>query len=328
MENELLTGRVSNYEITQRRPFALGNDSALYLGKSIEGAEVCIKLFRVPPETETAENSTEEFINEIQAQHKLKHQNILSILDYGEQAEHEAGPFIVYPFCDKGTLRKIIKEKPYLPITEALTYLEQISLAIDYAHSCGFIHGDLKPENILFKSNRIHPLLCDFGMSRYFPRRAEISLAPDAGGTLEYLSPEQIEGGQQSQRSDIYSLGLVAHELLTGKLPFDTSATAFMQMQSKVSGQLEDPSIANPNLSKTVISALKSALEKDPNLRPKTAGEFCKMLRGEINAKENKFSIPIKFWQVLDMKFKVAVIVALIGALATIVAAFINVTDK
>ncbi len=218
-------------------------------------------------------------------------------------------------------------EKPYLPVAEALAYLEQIAMAVDHAHSCGFIHGDVKPENVLFENNRSHPLLSDFGMSRYFPRTAAITVT-GAGGTPAYLSPEQIADSQQSPRSDIYSLGLVAHELLTGKLPFDLSAPAFRQMKAKVDGQLAEPRDANPNLSDTVVSALRCALQRDRDLRPKTAVEFCRMLRGDTAPTVPTASKSKGFWSSLDDKLKIALITGLIAAVAGIITALIKIVPE
>ncbi len=99
MDPELLRGKRGTYSITERRPFAFGAVSVLYKGDNEDGQPICIKMFRNAPETDSGDNALDEFLNEIDAQSQLKHQNILPILDYGKHAKHEPGPFIVYPLC-------------------------------------------------------------------------------------------------------------------------------------------------------------------------------------------------------------------------------------
>jgi len=143
------------------------------------------------------------------------------------------------------------------------------------------IHGDIKPENVLLSSDRLTAFLADFGIAQNFgvmELMATTTINVGRGGSSAYLSPEQLSENKQSTKSDIYAFGLVAYELLTGRLPFDISAPPFEQMLARVSGNLLDPRKANPALSEGVAEALLRALSRDPAARPQTAIAFCNLL--------------------------------------------------
>lgn len=109
---------------------------------------MCAKVFRPASEYDEPRDPA-GFLNELEAQRRLSHPNILPILDYG-QARDGAEPFVIYPLCRGGNLRALMKARPFVPFGEALPILGQVAAAIDAAHDHGFIHGDIKPENILF----------------------------------------------------------------------------------------------------------------------------------------------------------------------------------
>ena len=205
--------------------------------------------------------------------------------------------FLVLPFVEGGNLRQLIRNRDFVPLSEALPILGQIAAAIDMAHARGVIHGDVKPENILLSADKSHAYLCDFGMAKYFAIEESISTATESmlprvernesmavtsgapmAGSTAYLSPEQIESGAQSPRSDIYSLALLTYELLTRRLPFDISVGAFQQMKAKVEGKLIDPGSANPYLSPATRAALLRGLALNPDDRPSSATELCEEL--------------------------------------------------
>src|SRR5262249_13478460 len=158
----------------------------------------------------------------------------------------------------------------------------QIAQAIDFAHARGIVHGDIKPENVLFRDEaRSAAVLSDFGMSTHFALEEPISvLTRDAGGTTIYLSPEQISNNKQTARSDIYSFGMVAYELLTGAWAVPNDISAFQQMQAKVQGNLTPPRTHNPDLPSVVCDVLMRSLDLDPQQRPSSAALFCDTLEG------------------------------------------------
>jgi len=336
-DSERLPGRLGVYRILSRRPFALGRSSALYEAIGPDGQVVCAKLFRATTQGDDSPDPS-EFLSELEAQTHLSHPNILPILDFG-LAPDGADPFVIYPLCRGGNLRALITAKPFLPVSEAIPILAQVAAAIDAAHEEGFIHGDIKPENILFAEKGAHPLLGDFGISRHFPFVERFGTAPwlsgRNAGTITYLSPEQLADGEQSTRSDIYSFGIVAYEVLAGALPFDPNAPLYRQIEAKVDGTLIDPAEASPDLPKVVTDALRAALSVKRADRPTSAGAFCRMLKGEAIQRSQHCAqdgglpgaAPVGrkgTWASLDTKAKVTIIAAAIVAGAGILAALIN----
>jgi serine/threonine protein kinase len=231
--------------------------------------------------------------------------------------------------------------------------LEQVALAIDFAHKSGFIHGDIKPENILFLKDTSHCCLSDFGMSKYFSIVERISSLVSAepgqgGGSAAYLSPEQLEEGTLFPSSDIYSFAIVAYELLTGAKPFTISSPIFKQMQQKIRGDLFDPRDVNPKITVETRDGLLQGLKVDRKERPASAYEFCQMLvRGVRDETKSNKQTPgatmstesvlvngqprkgiRSSWQSLELKTKVGVISSILAALAGIIAAIIKIVPE
>lgn len=286
-ERQQFRGKKGIYLLKSSEPFAFGRSSVFFEGIDTKGHQVCIKLFREYPISSQKSQAVEEFSNELKTQSSLIHPNILPILDFGETDGLEIKPFLVLPLCS-GDLRSLLKTRDFFPLENAISILQQIALAIDYAHKNGVIHGDIKPENILFSQNPSQIYLADFGMSKYFvfkERFASVTnviiSVPSAGaGSTMYLSPEQLEKQHQSPFSDIYSFTMVAYEMLTGTLPIDITLPPYQQMKAKVEGRLIHPKKANPHLSDNVAKGLIWGLNVEPNYRPKTATELCQMLLG------------------------------------------------
>lgn len=277
----VIVGKSGSYRVDLARPFAYGRICVLFEGVDQRGARVCLKLFRSTPLDRFGHEAIGEFLRELGTHRLIDHPNVLPIIDFFREVEGaEQRMFLVLPFVEGGNLRQLIGNRDFVPLSETLPILRQIAAAIDTAHTRGIIHGDVKPENILLSADKSHAYLCDFGMAKYFAIQEKISTAtedPMAGSTA-YLSPEQIESSTQSPRSDIYSLALLTYELLTRRLPFDTSVGAFQQMKAKVEGKLIDPGLANPYLSPATRAALLRGLARNPDERPSSATEFCEEL--------------------------------------------------
>jgi serine/threonine protein kinase len=282
-------GSEDRYRANQN-PLAFGRASVLWLAQDSSSDLVCVKVFRG---ADTPTDRLEEFVNEMVARQTLDHRHILPILDYGHRsdADEVSRPFIVLPYCKGGNLRTMLRGRDFVSPEVFLPILEQIALAVDFAHANGVIHGDIKPENVLFlDEKRSHACLADFGIATFFPIREEITTQVGLGarrggasgaGSTAYLSPEQIGFNEQSPSSDIYALATVAYEVLTGRLPFDTSAPPFRQMQAKVRGEIIHPQTANVRLSKPICDGLTAGLSNKPRERPRSAKELCQLLRGE-----------------------------------------------
>ena len=277
----LFPGRKRTFSVSDPRPLGYGRSSVLFRGADGEGRPVCVKFFHGVMREHWG--YVRAFEDELNAQSSLDHPNVLPVLDYGLATPHQESPFLILPLCEGGNLRQFMEQRRFHPLPIALPILRQVAAALDFAHASGFLHGDIKPENVLFATDRSHVYVSDFGLSRYFnlsDPRTSTAVAAGGGGSTAYLSPEQITYDQQSPRSDIYALAIVAYELVTGHLPFATDQPVFRQMLAKVEGQIVDPHLHNPTIPDSARLALLASLDKDPSRRPRLASEFCRLLEG------------------------------------------------
>lgn len=273
-----LVGAKGTYSIDAADPLAYGRLSVLFAGLGEDGQRVCVKMFRDRLETN---DGAVDFARELTIISGLKHRSILPLLDYGTATEPSRRPFLVLPLCERGNLRSLLLTRNFLPLDEAMTYLRDVASALDYAHEAGIIHGDVKPENILL-GNDDRARLADFGASKYrlIGARKNTTTAKGVTGpfTEMYASPEQIEVGRQSVRSDVYSFSMVAYELLTGEPPISDQEPAYQRMRAKIEGRLRDPLEVNPSLPKGAAEALMRGLSTEAKNRPRSAGELVLML--------------------------------------------------
>jgi eukaryotic-like serine/threonine-protein kinase len=331
---ERLQGRHGGYELLDPKPVMFGRLSAFFSARDERtGGEVLVKRFT---DLTHDDSPVKSFYREVDTIFGLRHPNILQIIDY-EEGDDKTAPFLVLPWCRGGNLRQLSRQQDFLPLETAMHLLRQTASAIDYAHQQGVIHGDIKPENILLSDDKRTARLADFGMAKHFEvtdRVVSKELVVDGGGgTSAYLSPEQLSNNVQTPRSDIYSFGLVAYELLAGRLPFDLQAPLYRQLQARVAGDLVDPQVANPAISITVRDALNCALASDAAARPASAQEFCDMLMGlrrPISKPVPKSGRrrPNAIWQDLEPAGKAAVVGAAIAAGGGILVALVQLLPK
>lgn len=175
---------------------------------------VAIKILRESLDDEKSVVSS--FIKEAQSSASLVHNNIVSVYDVGEEDELN---YMVMEYVDGITLKEYIKENGALPWQEACDFAIQIGQGINEAHSISIIHRDIKPQNILMTKDKTLKVT-DFGIARAMAGETTV-VGGSALGSVHYISPEQARGGFTDVRSDIYSLGIVLYEMLTGKVPFD-----------------------------------------------------------------------------------------------------------
>ncbi len=217
--------------------------------------------------------AVKRFINETKAISMLKHSNIVGVYDISVDSEPK---YIAMEYVKGVTLMAYMEEKGILPFDETEKYVLQILAALSHAHSKGIIHRDIKPQNIIIDSNG-NVKVADFGIAK-LPGNETISLADKAIGTVNYINPEQACGKAIDARSDIYSLGIMMYEMVTGKLPFvaDTPvATAYMQIHDKP----QKPSSINPKVAKGLEQIILKAMKKNPENRFQTAGEMFSCLK-------------------------------------------------
>jgi serine/threonine protein kinase len=223
------------------------------------------------------------FRREADAIAALDHVHIMPIYEYGEQ---EDIAYLVMPYVTGGTLRANLEERKILPIGETVTIIEQAAAALDCAHASGIIHRDLKPANILFHADgRI--LLADFGLAKVLREVKEhdennkkstaLTSVGTIVGTPEYLSPEQGTGKPIDNRSDIYSLGIVLYQMLTGHVPFSGSSPVAIAIKHA----MEPPpplTLLNPDIPADIEAIVLKAIAKKPEERYSTAREMAQAL--------------------------------------------------
>lgn len=284
-KNELLGKTLGT--CTLERLIGHGGMGAVYLARQQRPRRsVAVKVFLPGPalDDEARADFLARFRREADAIASLDHINIIPIYEYGEQNQQA---YLVMPYISGGTLRQIINTRGPLPLNEALPLVEQIAEALDYAHKLGIIHRDIKPGNILFHADG-RLLLADFGLAKILSETT-LSAHDDAPsishgamiGTPEYISPEQALGKPIDRRTDVYSLGIVLFQMLTGRVPFAGSspvATAVMHTQSEP----PLPSTIMPTITPEVEAVMLQAIAKSPAQRYATAGEFARALHVAI----------------------------------------------
>jgi formylglycine-generating enzyme required for sulfatase activity/tRNA A-37 threonylcarbamoyl transferase component Bud32 len=231
--------------------------------------DVAVKVIRTEKLTE--ENKARalvRFEREAKSLAKLTHTNIVKVTDYGE---YEGKPYLVMPYLPGGTLKQRLG-KP-MPWQEAVKLLLPIAGALEFAHSQNIIHRDVKPSNILITSTG-EPMLSDFGIAKILDAEETRDLTGTGVGigTPEYMAPEQGMG-QADERSDIYALGIVLYEMITGRIPFRAD-TPLAILLKKSQESLASPKQFVPDLPQSVEDVLIKALARDPSHRYQTLGGF------------------------------------------------------
>jgi eukaryotic-like serine/threonine-protein kinase len=242
--------------------------STLYRATDLrDGRQVAIKIPH--PEMETDPVLLERFKREQEIGQELDHPGIVKTYD----GEERSRLYMVIEWVDGKLLRALLNEKRKLPIDRAEIITLGICDALDYMHKHGVVHRDLKPENVMVDEwNRVK--LIDFGIAmKEDARRLTFAGPSPLLGTPDYISPEQVKGQRGDQRSDIYALGAMLYEMLTGQPPF-TGSNPLAVMNERV---LNDPKPArtlNPEISPQLQEILYRALERDPRHRYATAAEM------------------------------------------------------
>src|SRR4051812_4994294 len=248
------------------RKLGAGGMADVYLAEDQElGRRIAIKILNDRHAND--EQFIERFRREAKNAAALNHPNIVSIYDRGE-AEHTY--YIAMEFLDGRTLKELVVGRGPAPVKVAVEYARQILSALRFAHRHGIVHRDIKPHNVLVdREGRVK--VTDFGIAR-----AGTSQMTEAGsivGTAQYLSPEQARGTEVDQRSDLYSLGVVLYELLTGQTPFDGDTPVEIAMKH-LSAAPRPPSQIRHDVPHDLDTVVTRALAKDPAARYQSADEM------------------------------------------------------
>lgn len=227
---------------------------------------VAVKILR--SEFINDEEFLKRFRIEAQAAASLSHPNIVSIYDVGHEDDIH---YIVMEYVNGATLKEYIDEKGALDWREAVNIASKISLAIEHAHKNHIIHRDIKPHNILFTKDGMLKVT-DFGIARAVSS-STITMAGSTIGSVHYFSPEQARGGFTDEKSDLYSLGIVLFELLTGKLPFDGESPVAVAIKH-IQDEPSEPVSIKGDIPAGVNSIVMRAIQKDQSLRYQSASEL------------------------------------------------------
>ena len=229
-----------------------------------------VALKFLPHRLESHEPERARLLQEAQATSALNHPNVCTVYDIGSEGEQQ---FIVMEFIEGKTLREVV---PVKKMQDAIAYAIQIAEALQEAHAHGIVHRDIKSENIMVNSkNQIKVM--DFGLAK-LKGSLKLTKTSSTVGTLAYMAPEQIQGGDVDARSDIFSFGIVLYEMLTGRLPFRGEHDAAM-MYSIVNDEPEPLQRYLPEISSDLVHVINRALDKDPEDRYQSAHDMVIDLR-------------------------------------------------
>ncbi len=202
------------------RKLGQGGMGAVYLAEQLGiGHRVALKFLK--SEFSSDAEIARRFLNEAKSYARVAHPNAVALHDFGQ--DEEGNLFIAMEYCEGVDLKKVIAEQGRLPLIEAIEIVLQVADVLANAHEKGVIHRDLKPENIMIRRGirGVHAKVLDFGIARLMDAGTKLTVAGAIAGTPRYMSPEQVEGKEVDARADIYSLGIVLFESLTGRQPFD-----------------------------------------------------------------------------------------------------------
>ena len=289
LTGELIDGR---YQLTRQ----VGNGGMASIYEAIDtrlDRKVAVKIMH--PHLAQDEAFVNRFIREAKAAAALSHPNVVAVQDQGWNQNGVPAVFIVMELIEGHTLRDYLNERGRFEIKDAINYLTPILSALSAAHDLGIVHRDIKPENILIsKEGRIK--IADFGLARGELIGSTMTIESSVIlGSVSYLSPEQVQRGVADSRSDVYAVGIVAFEMLTGEKPFlgdSPIQIAYMHVNQEI------PSLRTKrkDIPEALDELIMTATNRDPDKRPRNAGEFLKSLetiQHDIDPKTNQMKLAL-----------------------------------
>ncbi len=274
MAEELIGKTVNGYEIL--RQIGQGGMARVYLARQRSMNRHAALKF-LPRAFLDDEAYLARFEREARIVARLEHRNIVPVYDYGK---HEDQPYLAMRYMPAGSVEALLAESR-LPLPRALSIVEQVARALDYAHRKGVLHRDLKPSNILL-DDAGGAFISDFGIARILSEGGGLT-TEGVIGTPGYMSPEQAQGDALDGRSDVYALGLLLYEMVAGRRPFESDAPLSVAVMH-VTRAPPSPRQFAPELPGAVESVIMRSLNKRPEARYQRAGELAAALRAAIDA--------------------------------------------
>ena len=289
LSGELIDGR---YQLISQ--IAQGGMASIYLALDTRlDRKVAVKIMH--PHLAQDEAFVNRFIREAKAAAALTHPNAVSVQDQGWNTNGVPAVFIVMELVEGHTLREYLDESGKFGVAQTLQYLTAILGALAAAHKLGIIHRDIKPENILI-SNDGRIKIADFGLAHGAPIGSTLTAESSVVlGSVSYLSPEQVQRGVSDSRSDVYSTGILAYELLVGEKPFSGDSPiqiAYMHVNNRVPRVSQHRS----DVPKELDDLIYSATSTNPDERPRDAGVFLSAIQNiarSIDPKRNQLSLEL-----------------------------------
>src|SRR5579859_1720126 len=281
MQQDNLIGKMlGNYRILA--PLGQGGMARVYKARQENlDREVAVKV--LPPWFAADRNFVERFNLEARLVARLSHPNIVTVHD---AAEFKGNLYIVMQLVDGGTLKHRLDQlqtiNQTMDVLEANHIFSQLASALSYAHDNGIIHRDVKPVNVLMdRAGR--PILSDFGIAKVLAGTKELTRQGAGVGTPEYMSPEQCQGGPVDARADIYALGVMLFEALTGRLPFLGDNYPALA-HSHIYENPPHPSAINANIDPAIAQVILTAIMKNPQQRYQRASDMAEALERAVNS--------------------------------------------
>jgi serine/threonine-protein kinase len=279
--------QIDSYRIDQ--PVARSGMASIFRATDLRNNRIV--ALKIPhPDMEADPIFFDRFHREAGIGERLNHPNVMRVFN----DEKRSRVYMVMEWCEGRLLRQILDGNK-LAHERAIRIADGVLQALDYIHANGVVHRDLKPENIMVDQND-HIKLIDFGIaSDNSARRLTYANFTATLGTPNYISPEQVKGKRGDGRSDIYSMGVILYEMLTGKLPF-AGPTPVAAMNDRLLNHPIPPTVADPTVSPQLQEVLYRALERDPRNRYATAHEFLHDLEhlGQVGVADRE---ELKNWQ-------------------------------
>jgi tRNA A-37 threonylcarbamoyl transferase component Bud32 len=248
-----------------------GGMSTVYLAlDEVLDRPVAVKLLH--REISDEEDQLERFRREARAAARLSHPNLVGVIDAGED---DGRPYIVFEYIDGRTLKRQLQDEGPLPVDEAVAYAIEIGRGLTAAHARKLVHRDVKPQNVLIDPDG-RAKVTDFGIARSLEQKG-MTATGRVLGTTDYVSPEQAMGEDVDERSDVYSLGVVLYEMLTGDVPFEAETQVGVAMKH-VNVPMPDVQAKRPEVSAVVASVVDRSTTKDARDRYSTVAEMVRDL--------------------------------------------------